>query len=57
VTVAPVLLFAAALVVGLAAAATGVPHFWAVAGALLAVSCLGFVVAPLRALSRARRDE
>lgn len=56
-TPAPVVLFAASVVVGSVAVLMGHTGVLAVAVALFLLSCVGFVVMPLVALTRARRDE
>jgi hypothetical protein len=54
---APVLLFFAALAVGILGAVVNLPALMAVGFALFLLSCVGFLVVPLIALSRARQDE
>lgn len=56
-TLAPALLFAASIVVGSIAVFMRLTGILAVAFALFLLSCVGFIVVPLLALSRARRDE
>lgn len=56
-TMAPVLLFFASVGVGAVAAVVNLPALLALSFALFLLSCVGFVVIPLLALSRARRDE
>lgn len=56
-TLAPVLFFAASVVVGLIGSFMRHSGVMAVAGALFLLSCVGFLVVPLLALGRARRDE
>lgn len=56
-TLAPVLLFAASVATGAAAAVIRLPALFALAVVLFVLSCLGFVLIPLLALSAARRDE
>jgi curved DNA-binding protein CbpA len=55
--VAPVLLFAASVGVAAAGAVIRVPALFAGAALLFILSCVGFVLIPLLALSEARRDE
>jgi hypothetical protein len=56
-TMAPVLLFFAALAVGVFGAVVNLPALLALGFALFLLSCVGFLVVPLLALSRARQDE
>lgn len=56
-TLAPVLLFAASVVVGAIGTFMDLTGILAVAFALFLLSCVGFLVVPLLALSRARQDE
>lgn len=56
-TLAPVLLFAASVVVGAIGTFMDLAGILAVAFALFLLSCVGFLVVPLLALSRARQDE
>lgn len=56
-TMAPVLLFFASVAVGAVAVVIDVVALLAVAFALFLLSCVGFLVVPLLALSRARQDE
>lgn len=56
-TMAPVLLFFASVGVGAVGAVVNLPALLAIAGALFLLSCVGFLVIPLLALSRARQDE
>lgn len=56
-TLAPVLAFAASIGLLALSLVLGSAAILALAGAALVVACLGFVVLPLLALSRASRDE
>jgi hypothetical protein len=56
-TLAPALLFAASIVLGSIAVFMRLTGILALAFALFLLSCVGFIVVPLLALSRARRDE
>jgi hypothetical protein len=56
-TLAPVLLFAASVVVGVIGSFMRLTGVMAMAGALFLLACVGFLVVPLLALSRARQDE
>lgn len=56
-TMAPVLLFFAAIGVAIFGAVVNLPALMAVGFALFLLSCVGFLVVPLLALSRARQDE
>jgi curved DNA-binding protein CbpA len=56
-TLAPVLLFAASVAMAVLGGLAGIPGVLALAVALFLLSCVGFLVVPLRALSQARRDE
>lgn len=56
-TLAPALLFAASIVVGAIGVFTRLTGILVFAFALFLLSCVGFIVVPLLALSRARRDE
>jgi hypothetical protein len=56
-TLAPVLLFAVSVSLGVVGGLAGIAPVVAVAVALFLLSCVGFLVVPLRALSQARRDE
>jgi hypothetical protein len=56
-TIAPGLALAGSIVLGTVGTFMSIPGLLAVAVALFLLSCVGFVVAPLLALSRARRDE
>lgn len=56
-TMAPVLLFAGSVAVGVLGLALGLPGLLALSLVLFVLSCVGFLVLPLLALSRARQDE
>jgi curved DNA-binding protein CbpA len=56
-TLAPVLLFAASVVIGVVGSFMRLSGVIALAFVLFALACLGFLVVPLLALSRARHDE
>ena len=56
-TMAPVLLLAAALVVGIIGLFMRLTGIVAFAFILFLLACVGFLVVPLVALSRARQDE
>lgn len=56
-TMSPVLLFGASVVVGAIGAFMNLTGVMALAFALFLLSCVGFLVVPLLALSRARKDE
>lgn len=56
-TMAPVLLFAASVAVGAIGTVMNLTGVLALAVALFLLSCVGFLVVPLLALSRARQDE
>lgn len=56
-TVAPVLLFAASVAVGALGAVLRLTGLLGVAIGLFLLSCVGFLVLPLFAMSRARQDE
>lgn len=56
-TMAPVLLFGASVVVGAMAMVVDLPALLALSFVLFLLSCVGFIVLPLVALSRARQDE
>jgi curved DNA-binding protein CbpA len=56
-TLAPVLLFSASIVVGAVGVFMRLTVVFVLAFALFLLSCVGFIVVPLLALSRARRDE
>jgi hypothetical protein len=56
-TMAPVLLLAAAIVVGIIGSFMRLTGIVALAFILFLLSCVGFLVVPLLALSRARQDE
>jgi len=56
-TMAPVMLFAASIVVAAIGVIMQLTGIFALAFVLFLLSCVGFIVVPLLALSRARRDE
>ena len=56
-TLAPVLLFAASVVTGVLGSFLRLTGVLALALVLFALACIGFLVVPLLALSRARQDE
>lgn len=56
-TMAPVLLFGGSVAVGAMAMVVDLPALLALSFLLFLLSCVGFVVLPLLALSRARQDE
>lgn len=56
-TLAPVLLFAASVVVGIVGSFMRLSGVVALAFVLFLLACVGFLLVPLLALSRARRDE
>lgn len=56
-TLAPALLFAAAVAIGVLGLFLGAPGLLALGGGLFVLSCAGFLVLPLLALGRARHDE
>jgi curved DNA-binding protein CbpA len=56
-TLAPVLLFAASVVIGVIGSFMRLTGIVALALGLFALACVGFLVVPLLALSRARQDE
>jgi hypothetical protein len=56
-TLAPVLLFASSVVIGAIGAFLRLTGVIAIAGVLFLLACVGFLVVPLLALSRARQDE
>ena len=56
-TLAPVVLFAGSVAVGVLALALSLPGLLALSVVLFVLSCVGFLVVPLLALSRARQDE
>jgi hypothetical protein len=56
-TIAPALSLVASMLAGAVGVFTSIPGMLAVAVVLFLLSCVGFVVMPLVALTRARRDE